>query len=217
MRPRHVCLLSIAVVGACSSGTERQLEPPPKRGVDGVALVATPREALRACRRSALLQPACPARVPKAPFDPASEIYQAGVFPGPNGTRTFHVSWGGEYPRPQRNRPPALVHVVLVGGRPGGPFDGIDRPRARRAELRDGLLLRRRKRPLALGRPLWNGRQGSLVLAAPYPGGGINGNHLVFRWREGRRGYALSLHGWEPLTEAEETLRRMVAALPPGS
>jgi hypothetical protein len=40
------------------------------------------------------------------------------------------------------------------------------------------------------------------------------GNHLVFRWREGRREYVVSLHAWEPLTEAAATLKAIVASTP---
>lgn len=207
---------ALAALAACG-GSEPTQEPEPATSGSqepaAVELVPAPPDALRACRRSSLLRPACPPRVPEAPFDPGSEIYQAHVFPsGPGGTRTFDLSWGGEYPRPERNRPPALVHVVLVGGRPLGPLEGIDLPQPRRAALRDGLLRRERNRALSLGSVLWNGRRGRLLLAAPYPRGGIMGNHLVFRWREGRREYALSLHAWEPLTEAAETLQRIVAS-----
>jgi hypothetical protein len=207
---------TLAALAACG-GSEREEEPEPvtsgPKKPAAVALVPTPPDALRACRRSRLLRPVCPERVPEAPFDPESEIYQAHVFPsGPGGRRTFDLSWGGEYPRPERNRPPALVHVVLVGGQRLGPLEGLDIPRPRRAALRDGLLSGKRGRALSFGAVLWQGRRGRLLLAAPFPRGGIMGNHLVFRWREGRREYALSLHGWEPLTETAETLQRVVAS-----
>ena len=40
------------------------------------------------------------------------------------------------------------------------------------------------------------------------------GNHLIFRWREHGRTYALGLHAWEPLSEAVATLRAIVDSLP---
>ncbi|MGH3034574.1 MAG: hypothetical protein ACRDON_08460 [Gaiellaceae bacterium] len=209
---------TLAALAACGDSEPKPEQDPTTSGPEepaAVELVPTPPDALRACRRSPLLRRACPQQVPEAPFDPDSEIYQAHVFPsGPGGTRTFNLSWGGEYPRPERNRPPALVHIVLVGGRPLGPLEGIDIPQPRRAELRDGLLHRSRGRALSFGTALWHGLRGRLLLAPPYPRGGIMGNHLVFRWRDGKREYALSLHAWEPLTETAETLRRVVASAP---
>jgi hypothetical protein len=217
--PALLAAAALVCLAACG-GSERGREPEPATtGPEepaAVEVIATPPDAVRACRRSPLLRPACPQRVPEAPFDPASEIYQTHVFSsGPGGAQTFDLSWGGEYPRPARNRPPALVHVVLVGGQPLGPLEGLDIPRPGQAELRDGLLERERGRAFSFGAARWHGRRGRLLLAPPYPRGGIMGNHLVFRWREGRRGYALSLHAWEPLTETAETLQRVVGSLPP--
>jgi hypothetical protein len=48
-----------------------------------------------------------------------------------------------------------------------------------------------------------------LFLAPPYPTGGYLGNHLVLVWKVPRGRRAVSLHAWEPLTEAAATLRRM--------
>jgi hypothetical protein len=63
---------------------------------------------------------------------------------------------------------------------------------------------------------VWSGRRGTLLRAAPYPRGGIHGDHLVFRWREGRREYAVSLHAWKPLRETVATLDAIVTSLPAG-
>jgi hypothetical protein len=72
----------------------------------------------------------------------------------------------------------------------------------------------KRRGGVDLGDARWNGRSGRLVLAPPYPRGGINGNHLLFRWREGGTRYQLSLHAWEPLTETVAALRAIVGSLP---
>jgi hypothetical protein len=58
-----------------------------------------------------------------------------------------------------------------------------------------------------------SGLSGDLILAPSYPRGGMLGNHLVFRWGSKRR-YVVSLHAWEPLLEAEATLRAIVASTP---
>jgi hypothetical protein len=177
-----------------------------------VRLMATPPDALRKCRSAPVLRRACPSEVPAALYDARSEIYDARVFaPGRGNARTFNLQWGGETPgRPERNRPPRMVHVVLVGGEFESPFpvDGAAAPR-------DGLMRTARRTGIDLGPARWNGRDGRLVLAPPYPRGGIDGNHLLFRWREAGGLYQLGLHAWEPFTETVATLRAMVASLPP--
>jgi hypothetical protein len=170
-----------------------------------------PEGALRKCRAVPILRPACPPKVPAAPYDPRSEIYDARVFAtGRGNARTFNFQWGGETPgHPERNRPPRMVHVVLVGGEFESefPVDG-------RAAPADGLMRTNRRTGIDLGAVGWNGRDGRLVLAPPYPRGGINGNHLLFRWSEGGADYQLGLHAWEPFTETVATLRAMVESLP---
>jgi hypothetical protein len=177
--------------------------PPPSpattetTGDGSVELVAMPPGAARRCRASRLVRPACPRLVPEAPYDELPEVYVVQLIPGgPGGPELFNLQWGAESPgRPGRNRPPRLSHVVVAAGTEGEALQGI---RAR--PLRDVD---------------WSGRQGTLVRAAPYPRGGLHGSHLVFRWQEGRREYAVSLHTWAPLAETVATLRAVVASIPP--
>jgi hypothetical protein len=104
-----------------------------------------------------------------------------------------------------------MAHLVVVGGRVERSAAGVfDNPR--RVALRDGLMRWKRERSLAFGVVRWKGRLGQLLLAPSYPRGGLLGNHLLFRWRAGDRDYVLSLHAWEPLTEALVTLRAVVAS-----
>jgi hypothetical protein len=155
-----------------------------------------PRGAARRCRAARLVRPACPRLVPEAPYDERPEVYVAQLIPaGPGAPELFNLQWGAETPgRPERNRPPRLSHVVLAAGAPGEALQGI------------------RLRPL---RPVaWSGRRGTLLRAAPYPRGGLHGNHLVFRWQEGNREYAVSLHIWAPPAETVATLRAVVASMP---
>ena len=160
-----------------------------------VELVPIPRDAGRKCRSSQLLRPACPELAPEAPYDEIPEVYEARRLPGGGGAETFNLQWGAETPgRPARNRPPRLSHVVVAGGPLRTSLRGIE------------------GRPLR--RVVWSGRRGTLLRAAPYPRGGIHGNHLVFRWREGETEYALSLHAWKPPGETVATLEAIVASLP---
>jgi hypothetical protein len=114
--------------------------------------------------------------------------------------------------------PGGIVHVVLYAGKLGGPKGthsgpsdsafAFDWPKNHRASaIRNGLLREKRTEAVFLGRFRWAGRSGSLVLAPPEELGGIVGDHIVFRWREGNVEYALSLHAWEPFIEAVASLR----------
>ena len=114
---------------------------------------------------------------------------------GRGGPETFNLQWGAEDPaRPERNRPPRLSHLVVAAGRPGTTLRGIATRTLRRAD--------------------WQGRRGTLLLAAPYPRGGLMGDHLIFRWRDGAGEYAASLHAWEPFQETVDTLEAVVASMP---
>jgi hypothetical protein len=134
--------------------------------------------------------------VPEAPYDEVPEVYVAQLIRSSGGApELFNLQWGAETPgRPGRNRPPRLSHVVLAAGAQGGTLQEI-----RVRPLRDVA---------------WSGRQGTLLRAAPFPHGGLHGNHLVFRWQEGRREYAASLHIWAPTSETVATLRAIVASMP---
>jgi hypothetical protein len=228
MDMRRLMLLALlALLAACSGGsgsagsgestsgslpTTAPSPTPTPREVSGIALVPTPTQAVRRCERYRALAPACPYLVPDAPFDPSSLLYGADSYGGPPGGDdwTFTLGWGGEHPgKPERDRPPSLVHVVAMAG------DLPRQPLAGSAEPRDGLLAERRRGFLLLGRVNWAGRGGVLVLGPPYPRGGIEGNHLIFGWREEGSTYRLSLHAWEPFSEVPDVLRAVVESLPP--
>lgn len=174
-----------------------------------IPLMPTPAAALRACRRSELLRPACPGRVPRVPVGRIDAgLY--GDFPN-TGAQAFNLQWGGEDPeRPALNRPPGMLHlVILAGPLAPAPYGLTDEQ-----PLRDRVLRETRKRGVFFGTVHWGGRTGALVLAPPYGLGGIEGNHLIFRWRGGENEYALSLHGWEPFRETVSALRRVIDSLP---
>ena len=182
--------------------TETETEP--------VALVRMPPRALRECRRLRALRPACPTLVPEAPYDPASPVYVARSRRGIpyQAARGFELQWGAEHPgEPELDRPPATVHLVV------SEFCCLLLD-MRRERVRDGLLEERRRVPVSLGRVRWAGKRGDLVLAPPFPRGGIEANHLRFTWEEGGTVYGVSLHGWEPFTEVRPVLRAVVESIP---
>jgi hypothetical protein len=73
---------------------------------------------------------------------------------------------------------------------------------------------KKRTSGLSFGERTWNGRTGELLLAPSYPHGGMEGDHLVFRWTQGGLDFSLSLHAWDPLEETKATLRALVESLP---
>ena len=217
----------LVLVAACSGGSNSAEPAKPTtsaptttapsatttvREVAGIELVPTPARAVRRCERFRRLAPACPYVVPAAPFDPSSILYAADSYGGAPGGEdwTFTLGWGAEHPgEPALDRPPALVHVVATAGDlPRRPLAGLAKPR-------DGLLAKRRRGFLLLDRVSWAGRSGALVLAPPYPRGGIEGNHLVFEWRANGSTYRLSVHAWEPFSEVPDVLKEVVESLPP--
>jgi len=181
-----------------------------------LAFMPTPAAALRTCRSDATLAPACPTRIPRVFLSPSIPGWR--TYPGAPRpvSGIFGMERGGEIPgKPELMRPPRILHVEVeaaVGEKPLGtrfvwPTGGVTRPR-------DGLVHEDRQRPVYFGRVVWGGRAGTVALAPPYPTGGSQGNHVVFRWRTGRTTYLVGMHAWEPFAEAYATLRRVVSSLP---
>lgn len=177
----------------------------------------TPQSVLRKCRSDSALVPACPTRIPHVSLEPVvrwGRTYSslrtypetvAGIF---GIERRFQTG-------PDLIRPPILhLEVEAVARRPRG--FRVQWPTTGRVAVRNGLLDEARLKPLYFGRVTWGGKAGSLALSPPYPRGGSQADHVVFRWRSGRSTYVVGMHAWEPFTEAVATLRRVVASLPRG-
>jgi hypothetical protein len=200
-------LALLAAPAAASAAVEhRRTQQPPT-----VALVRLAPAKLTHCRRSRLLRPACPTRVPRVRASYLTHL--ARDLGGPHPLDVFNLERGGEHPqRPQRNRPPRMAHLLLIAGdvERAAAFDYPNDP----TRLRDGLMLRPRTKAIDFGTVGWAGRRGRLYLAPPHLHGGMLGNHLVFRWQAGATEYAVTLHAWEPLREAAATLRAVVASTP---
>lgn len=196
------CLFGLTQVGAVSA-----------RSSDAVGLVPLSGAKLDHCGRSGLLRPVCPRLVPRVGAAYLSNL--AVELTGRPVLDVFNLERGGEYPRePEHNRPPRMAHVVAVAGNVERLASFREPRDSLGAQVRDGLMRRSRAAPVSFGRIQWAGRVGQLYLMPGFPRGGMLGNHLVFSWREAERRYALSLHGWEPLTEAVASLRAMVEGLP---
>jgi hypothetical protein len=110
------------------------------------------------------------------------------------------------------DHPPRWVHASLAAGRIIGsqalPFSWP--PATRRSAARDGLFASRRRRALFLGHVRWGARSGELVLAPSFPVGGMMSDHLIFYSRRNATDQMVTLHGWEPFTQAVGTLRAIV-------
>lgn len=170
-----------------------------------IAMMPMPPGPLAKCRSSRLLRPACPRHIPRIPGWLTYPRYGNPV------TTTFGIERGGEFPgKPELNRPPSMLHLEISANRLERNLVPFPWPKGKAQTPRDGLLHGERDEPIALGEVSWAHRKGTLLLAPPHPIGGSQGNHLIFRWREGDVTYIVGLHAWEPFTETVSILRRIV-------
>ena len=165
-----------------------------------------PPKILKKCERYPQLQPACPTKVPNvedATFQRAHASNES------KNLWVFFAEWNA--PRPgltKRNAPPAFAHLNVFAGDLQTMADfQIDQATEEDPE-------KERTSALSFGERTWNGHSGDLLLAPSYPHGGMEGDHLVFRWTRESVDYSLSLHAWDPLSETEATLKALVESLP---
>jgi hypothetical protein len=190
------CLLAMA---ACSAGPERA--PVDKR----VDLMALPKGHLMECRRFPQLKPACPRNIPVA----ESEQRRARAFRSEDHF-VFFTEWSGPYPGvTPRNSPPRFVHVNVHAGVLDQAF-AFEWPEE--APSLPDSVPRKRRKGILLENITWFGKEGSLILAPSFPAGGIDGDHVVFRWDEEGDEYAISIHAWSPLSESIDALREVVGS-----
>ena len=123
----------------------------------------------------------------------------------------FFAEWSAPHPGiTEKNAPPGFAHVAVYAG-DYERFVGYAWPGERlKGEVPEG----RRRKALLIDSVTWNGRKGEVVLAPSYPFGGMDGDHVVFRWTKGKTDYAVSLHAWDPIDESVAALRAMVESLP---
>jgi hypothetical protein len=187
------------------SGLDAVTGPP---AVQPVRLVPLSPSLRHNCLRIKVVAPRCPAEVPAT--ETRYRVRELDY--GTDAYRVVEFAANAPYPSiGRRNSPPRFAHVVLKGGDltkafyfewPSGPTVPVA-----------GALEGDRQTPLLLETQSWAGRQGTLVLAPAFPAGGVDGDHLVYRWEEGDQEYALSLHAWKPLDECVATLRVLVESV----
>lgn len=153
-------------------------------------------QAFDKCRRYGPMSGACPSLVPTMEQEIGQRASVRRIGRGGKAAYLFEAEWGAPYGNRvnERDAPPRYSHLVVMAGDVGS--------------------LLRFEPARSLGKRSWGGRSGELDLAPPYPHGGVNGSHLLFRWDEGGNDHAVSLHAWEPLTEAEAALRETVLSIP---
>jgi hypothetical protein len=180
--------------------------------VGGLRLERTPVCVLGYCKKSLRLPLACPHVLPR--MSQPSPHWEASLcLIGDSGCAG--LAWDdlslvdGGY----GTRPPAWSHVTVQAGNLAHAFPFRYPTGGRRVTHLDGLLGRPRSHAIYIGTFSWGGRRGTVILAPDFPAGGEQGNHLIFRWREGGTDFALGLHGWEPLSHAFATLRQMVISI----
>jgi hypothetical protein len=172
-----------------------------------IEMMATPPAVLARCRSDRYLRAACPTRIPR--------ITGWETYPRPPRAvdGLFGFQLGGEIPgKPELMRPPRILHIEVA--RDPDRWVPFRWPTADAVAPHDGLVREERQKPVLVGRVTWGGKKGSVALAPGYPVGGSQGNHVMFRWRQGGRAYVVGMHAWEPFSEAYATLRRVVASLP---
>lgn len=115
------------------------------------------------------------------------------------------------------DHPPLWAHISILAGRiirsPAFPFRyPTNGPPV---ALRDGLLSGGSATPVFLGNTRWGRKDGTLVLAPSYPDGGMQADHLIFRWTYQGIEHMISIHAWAPLEQAVATLHAVVLAAAP--
>jgi hypothetical protein len=208
----RIALVALVLAGGCASNPVQGPGPPVRtstqtpRSWKPVRQTDTPRPIMRLCERS-VGDGICPQELPRT-----MSAYRARVIHLGTAYRVLDVAASGPYRgMTPKNSPPRFAHVVLKAGdlEHGFPFtvpSGSPVPMSQHPGPR-------RQRSLLLGTPTWGGRTGTLLLAPPYPLGGIDGDHLVFTWTEAGTDFSVSLHAWPPLSEAEGTLRLIVESI----
>ncbi|MCA1707596.1 MAG: hypothetical protein LC808_31725 [Actinobacteria bacterium] len=194
--------LAAMVLASCADAVDES--PPEPR--HPIALMALPKRHQAECRRFPRLEPVCPTTIP---IVEASQK-RARAFESGRDHFVFFSEWSGPYPGvTAKNAPPRFVHVVAHAG-------GLDKAfpfqwPTETTPLPDPIP-RKRPAPMLLDDVTWYGINGELLLAPSFPAGGIDGDHVVFRWAEGSEEYAISIHGWSPLEATIATLRSVVGS-----
>jgi hypothetical protein len=194
----------LLVCAACTNGsTPQQTQPGP---APSISLVAMPPKFLSKCQAIPQLRPACPKVIASVDHVRLLQSHASRVG---KDIWVFSAEWNAPWPGlTSRNAPPAFTHVNVIAGNVGR-MAGFPIHKAP-----SGPFAKERRVGLSLGKRRWSGRTGVLLLAPSEPSGGLEGDHLVFRWTQRNTHYSISLHAWQPIQQTEATLSRVVASLP---
>jgi hypothetical protein len=175
-------------------------------------LAPTPRTALGACLKMALMHAVCPPRVPLLSGHPvvlsAACLDSVGARVPVTSKRCRTAAWSL---MGAPSRPVDIAHVVIFASHDDWQCTWPHELRAHAAS--DRLLNPGRRRAVSLGPARWYGQSGQLVLAPPFThGGGVVGGHLEFCFRANGVNYAITIHAWPPLAQVIATLKSLVGS-----
>jgi hypothetical protein len=196
---------TVLACAACVSTTQ-----PPEANDVGPDMLAIPRPILEKCVDVGVLETVCPSEMPQV-IDKGrrSKAFRT------EGSSIFFAEWSAPYPGlSRRNAPPRFAHLNVIASPVDDPL-GFRWPTRATTGLEDlDNSPKKRSEPLLLGAFTWGGKEGEVALAPSFPAGGIEGDHLIFRWIEADTAYSISLHAWKPAAESLESLRAVVVSLP---
>ncbi|CAA9479530.1 MAG: hypothetical protein AVDCRST_MAG13-1072 [uncultured Solirubrobacteraceae bacterium] len=201
--PRLLVLVVLCLVLGC--GEERAAPSPSpsppaarrdadeamRRGLVEPVTRAVRRSCVRAARRADRVAVRCP------------DVLPAGEYEVPQSYGRGRCQWLLNLePRRRGSRAPSGIFHVLIGGTcerwkeltatPGRSWPGA-RPAGDQLRL-IGPAEQGLKAPTTLRRVRIGGRPALVLRAAPYPGGGIHGDHLALVFNVGREGHLVSGH-----------------------
>jgi hypothetical protein len=181
---------------------------PEARPIAGVTMAPLPGRAVAVCEKGPPLEKICPSLVPTIK---RSHPYLIDTFGRARGRfQILELAAGAPSHDFARNRPPGVVHIVLETGDPSRmieltPTDGTTSLSTAITADRSG--------PVKVDAKA-QGWTEELILAAPFPGGGAHGDHLIYRRRTKGLEQRISIHVWTPLRGPVQVLRTMVRSLP---
>jgi hypothetical protein len=202
MRVLWICVAILLVTACGTSGPVRLGES----SATSVPLAPTPPKVIKKCERYPQLEPACPTKVP---IVEGATFHRTRASSEGENLWVFLAEWNAPHPGlTNKNAPPAFAHVNAFAG-DVQMMAGFHIDQASENDPPE-----ERVSGLSFGERTWNGRTGELLLAPSCPHGGMEGDHLVFRWAQEGVDFSLSLHAWDPPEETKETLKALVESLP---
>ena len=193
------------LLGACGTGTSSpHSSETPSQATRSAQLTPTPHDIVALCHKTAG-ELGCPTDLPLV-----SEPYRARIIDlshGPAGESKYQVLEISSY-----GPAPRFVHIVIKAGDLGNGFH-FPFPAAGVQVTASPNAPRHARGPVLLGTRTWGGRIGTLVLAPSFPAGGIDGDHIVFKWSEDGTDYAVSMHASRPMAKTEGILRALVDSI----